>query len=87
MTDVARLKVRNLGSGRSHYADVPSGIIRAASVLGCDCRVVAPPIAALCGVVLGTRGPDLILVMRDTVAVGCRACVKIADLSPAVSHG
>jgi hypothetical protein len=87
VTVTSRLKVRRHGSARTHYADIPDTLTQAATILGRDCRTVTPPVAALCGVVLGARGPDAIVVMRDTVDVGCRACVKIANLLPAVSRG
>jgi hypothetical protein len=75
---VARLKVRTLGSGRTHYADIPAMLIRESTVHGRACRTVAPPVAALCGAVLGARGPATVVVMRDSVAVGCSGCVSIA---------
>jgi hypothetical protein len=75
---VARSKVRTLGSGRTHYADIPATLVRESTAHGRDCRTVAPPVAALCGVVLGARGPATVVVMRDSVAVGCRGCVSIA---------
>lgn len=79
----ARLKVRRHGSGRAHYADVPASLVQHATILGRECHTIAPPVAALCGVVLGARGPATVVVMRDTAEVGCRACVTLAARSVA----
>lgn len=86
MTDTAqttRLKIRRLGSGRTHLADVPSQIVRPDKVHGRACRTVNPPVAALCGVVLGaTTAVTAVVVMRDAVKVGCRACVTLGTRTP-----
>lgn len=89
MTDMPtfRFKIRRLGSDRTHYADVPDHLTRADVVHGRECRTVVPPVAALCGVVLGVRAVTAVVVMRDTVEVRCRACVTLDVRTPAVSHG
>lgn len=74
MTDTPRVKVRALGSGRTHHADVPNHLVRSGAF-----RTLPPPIAALCGVVLGARGPATIVVMKDAAQVNCRACVTLAQ--------
>lgn len=69
----ARVKARKLGSGTTHHADVPDHLIQPGAF-----RTLAPPIAALCGVVLGSRGPATIVVMKDAAQVNCRACTTLA---------
>lgn len=86
-TATVRVKVRRHGSGRTHHADLPPNLIQPATILGRECRTATPPVAALCGVVLGVRGPATVVVMRDTVTVDCRACVSIDRLTPAASRG
>lgn len=90
MTDAPtfRLKLRRLGSDRIHQADVPDSLTRTDRVHGQECRTVIPPVAALCGVVLGaTTATSAVVVMRDSVSVNCPACVRISAITPAVSHG
>lgn len=89
MTDTTpRLKLRRYGSGITHYADVPATLIHDATILGKACRTVTPPVAALCGTVLGRYGTTPVVVMRgERAPVGCRACVKVAALTPAVTRG
>lgn len=80
MSDLHRLVVRAIGSGRCHVADVPADALMGVSVLGSHGQAVAlDPVVTACRAQLKeSRG---VVIVMTKAKVDCRTCARMTGIT------